>query len=504
MILTNRRHRYLTIALAGMEAAWLLPFAWLLLGYAQSSFLLSSELTNSLTHLITRSPIQITLVTLLLWVLYAVATDLINRRQINSPRRELWLMGIIIVSSLLVVRATLYATSSLFSLAWLYNTARALLFFNEGWQLETLFIVFNIILWVRVVMATGRLLTFSSVGLNFRLGLLIALIGNGILFEQIGLPVPLQFFAFFIAFGLMAVALARIDEKSMVGSHSTGALLSWPRMTMIGITVMITLGIGLIWTTFFTPQNILNVISWFGPVWRILGAALGWLFELLFWLIAPFLEWLIDAMRSLMSGVDLFQTPTDGEFGRGEPLPDSTTFSLADFLQSWPVVRYTIVIGIGLILLLFLWIFFVKPYLRDVEEDGEETEQEAADWGLDGIRSGLERLRNLARLVGKFGLSLELLEAISVENMYANLTRIARQRGYPRQPNQPPDQYLPVLMDAFPNQREGLHQLTHAYMRVHYGEQVIGGQELKRLRTTYELIYASDSQHIEPEALKSP
>jgi hypothetical protein len=86
---------------------------------------------------------------------------------------------------------------------------------------------------------------------------------------------------------------------------------------------------------------------------------------------------------------------------------------------------------------------------------------------------------------GRFGVGRHLLAAISVENLYANLCRLARRRGYGRRPAQPPDDYLPVLVEAFGGHEEALARLTTAYMRVHYGDRPIAPAELAALRADY-------------------
>jgi hypothetical protein len=94
-------------------------------------------------------------------------------------------------------------------------------------------------------------------------------------------------------------------------------------------------------------------------------------------------------------------------------------------------------------------------------------------------------LRDLAGLVGRFGLSRDLLAAVSVQNIYANLCRLGRQHGYPRRPAQPPDDYLPVLQGIFGGQADALARITAAYMRVHYGERPVSAGELAQLRADY-------------------
>ena len=89
---------------------------------------------------------------------------------------------------------------------------------------------------------------------------------------------------------------------------------------------------------------------------------------------------------------------------------------------------------------------------------------------------------------GGSGFGRDLLAAISVQNIYANLCRIGRQRGRPRLISQPPDAYLPVLAVVFPGEEERLRRITAAYMRVHYGAHPVSGEELAALREDYRVL----------------
>lgn len=466
-----------------MQVATYLPLLWLGLLYlreSQASFpALLSE--NS-------SPLVAVGVCLFLWIIYVLVADLINGQSIESPRREGYLLGAIVLSSFLLIRVSLYPTASLFDFRWIGNTFSAIFNFTDGWRAEIAVILLNLFLWVQVVLSLGRTLTFMAVGLSFRLSLLVAIIGNAFLFVATGLSLPLQLFTILLVFGLFAVAIARIDEKSIAGQHSTGAILSWDRLGLLGVAVAVALSFGLLLAQIYTPQSISTVLRWFSPLWVFIGAVVARIFSALFWLMSPLIQWFIDKVRSLTEGIELLEPERTSNSGEFESLPNAEFFSVSQFLQEWTLVRYLFVLLIIAAVAAFLWLFFVRPYLRQIEDEEESLEQESVNLGLGGLRSGLDRLRNLAKLVGRFGFSLELLDAISIENMYANLCRIARQRGYPRQPNQPPDQYISALREAFPGQGDDLQRLTSAYMRVHYGDQSIERQELNELRSLYQTV----------------
>ncbi len=120
---------------------------------------------------------------------------------------------------------------------------------------------------------------------------------------------------------------------------------------------------------------------------------------------------------------------------------------------------------------------------RNLQDEAEEVNAERVTMGGDLLGRGLDRLRNLVDLVRRYGVGSQLLAAISIQNIYANMSRLARQRGYPRPASQPPDTYLPALAEAFPGRTEEIERITSAYMRVEYGERTLEENELSSLRT---------------------
>ena len=102
-----------------------------------------------------------------------------------------------------------------------------------------------------------------------------------------------------------------------------------------------------------------------------------------------------------------------------------------------------------------------------------------------------DRLRDLANLAQRFRPGQGLLDAISVENIYANLSRTARERGFPRQPSQPATRYLPDLVRAFPGCADEATRITNAYERVHYGDRRPSAEELAQVRADYKTMQAS-------------
>lgn len=483
MLLTNRRHRILFIALAGMEVAWFLPLALTFFVWLHPN---ETPLPALLAGFGGYSPLAVFGVCWGVLLFYLLCADLLNRWRIDSPLHEATMIGTVAVTALLLVRLLIYPTLAPWNFWWLAAVVRAIFdFVPEGSAIIFLLVV-NLFLWIRVASATDRDLTFFSVGVSFRLGMLLALFGNTLLILVAGRAVEtaLTYFWLFFAFGLLAVAVARIDEKAIGAAQSTGAALPWQRFGQLLLMIGTTLVVAIEGAAFYTPVNIRTVLGWFSPLWNFLGTIVLWIFYTLFWLLVPLLERLIEFVRSLINNLEPAQP-----FEQNAPLaaapPDPMT--LSEMVQAFAIVRYCLVTGVIVAIVLLLLILFVRIRQRGVDEEMEQAAQEGLALG----GNPFNRLRNLGRLLRRYGLGPGLLAAISVQNIYANVSRLAGRRGQPRTAALSPDEYLPRLQIAFPDEREKLVRLTAAYMRVHYGDQPVEQAELLQLREDYQALQAT-------------
>lgn len=296
MLLTNRRHRTLYIALAGMEIGWMLPFILIFFDFWVSrqkpeilAQLGATESARLLAGALTAPPLVLFGVFLFTVLLYMLAADLLNRYTVMSPWRELVMVALVLVTSLLTVRIVLYPAANLTDLSWAGNFFGSMFNFTRGRRPELALILINALLWFWVASSTDREFTFFRIGLSFRMGLLMSILGGALLVVIAQQPerAAITYFLLFFGFGLIAVSLARMDEKALTADQSSGALLPWPRLAQIIATVLVTCGLGWLLAQLYSPQNIRTFLGWFSPVWRLLEAVLIRVLIAFVWMLTP-------------------------------------------------------------------------------------------------------------------------------------------------------------------------------------------------------------------------
>jgi hypothetical protein len=477
MLLSDRRRALVYLCMAGMEAAWATSFFLLFYQQMPSVWLAYAFLLGAL----------------LAWIL---VLDLLNRTQVGSPLYQVVVLGLIAATSLLILVVTPGGTAAP------PDRLAGLLAFGGGIPTGIVLALTNLFLWQRATSATSRDLSFFNVGVSFRLGLLLLVVGAALASARFGAAgassqpagqnlLPLLWLYF--AFGLLAVALARIGEKSSE-AQSAGRPLPLRRMIQLLLAVGLTLGLAGLLSQVYTAQNLSRLLVLLVPVWRLVRPLVVAVVFFLLELVSPVFDWLIAWLRAVFERgwTELLPVqppsppPSPDQPGLIERLPSGLTNALGSIL-----------LVVGILVAAVLVIGFFLLYLervrrpRPAAEDEEETaEPAAAGPGL--LDRGAQALRDLAGLVQRFGLSRQLLAAVSVQNIYANVCRMARQRGYPRHPSQPPDAYLPILTQAFSGQEEALTRITAAYMRVHYGDRAVSTDELTALRADYRTVREAD------------
>ncbi len=485
MLLSGRRRGLIFACLAGMEMAWFTPFLLLVLA-------IPSLWGSRGTPVLTPALVFVTLWASLL--LLMVTIEFLDRRQVDSPRYEIVLVTLVIVTALVAVRLVLYTTAPLTDWRWLGNTAQAVFNFHRGLRSELILVLVALFLWWRATNATSREISFFSVGFSFRLGLLLLIVGGGLLAARPGgTRSALECLWVFLTLGLIAVAVTRIEDRAANAHDSRGATLPPARLLQMVLLIGLTVGSTAVLASVYAPTSFLQLLRWTAPFWQWLGRIIAAIVEFVFVLLTPVFNWLEDVLRRLASNPQLAQNLEDilrnlrAPSLNGEPLPPPTGIPVPAWV--WTALRYGFVLLLIALAVGFVLLFVGRLRTPRPGEESERVTGEPVTFGGRAAQRGWRRLRNLARLIQRYGVGSQLLAAISVQNIYANVSRLARRHGFARRPAQPPDEYLAVLCQAFPGHDLALQRLTTAYMRVHYGDRPVSDDELSQLRADYRLLH---------------
>lgn len=463
MLLSNRRIAVLHALLAGMTATWLTPFLMLMWPVALPAWTAFFALLGSL----------------LAWMLFL---ELLSRR-FDSPQYDLLALAALVVATLLLVRVALFPGGPPWSLSWVGRAIGDAAATPRGLPRVVTLLLASLIVWQRASAATSRDLHFFGVGLSFRIGLLLLVLGGGVLGALRGVA-PVSLLWLYLVLGLSAVAVSRISQKA-IGAQSAGRILPPGRLAQALLAVGAAAGVSWLVSLAYTQGGIMRFLSLFAPVWRLVRPALLALILFLARLLEPLLAWVEALARRLMAGGQVL-TPNTGPIAgpAAEPNPVEALQRLPlEMIRDILLILLAVLAGAVLVALLLVYLERVRRGGLAGQEEEEGLERATFGGGILERTTGA--LRNAAGLLRRFGVSRNLLAAISVQNIYANLCRLGRERGAPRRPSQPPDAYLPILASVFPGGEEQLGRITAAYMRVHYGDHPVRGEELAALREDY-------------------
>ena len=460
----------LLLSLAGMEICWFTPL-FLALSRRPWGYPL---------------PLVALVLWLVVWGMMRLARFLAER-QIGFPLYEIIVVGVVVLTSLLVIRLYIHWGAPWNDWSWLVATGRALTNLLQGVSDEVIVLGTMFFLWWRAISLSQQEHSFQSVGYEFRRNVLLLIVSTLFLSYLKGREVNV-FIAPFFFFSLLAVALARVKDKSQVSGGIERPF--GPRwLVILTIASLAVLGLSWLLSHVYSVQGFRAALAWMDPLFLWMGWAAAWLVVQFLRLIGPLMEWVITALGQLLGSVELQPL----ELPALKALEEAQKQGAQGEPPAWALLlgRYlcpTLFVAAAL-LLIVIWLEYRYPRSRRVVEDERRPLWSEAGEGLDAgglVRRKWEQLRDLMVQVGRFGLGRRLYAALSVRAIYANVIRLAEQRGFPRPPARTPYEFLPTLARAFPGCDADLVQITEAYVKVHYGEVPADQEELETLRACWE------------------
>ncbi|RLC78836.1 MAG: hypothetical protein DRI61_09150 [Chloroflexi bacterium] len=447
----NWRKVSLYLLLVAMEMSWLLPWV-MALGGGIAGF----------------SPWETALVMAGVMLLALTTSYHLSRSSLNLFQQQVVIILSSLLTAFLLIRFGLYGRYPFSQMAWLEAIRASLSNAVEEFPPEVVLLFLVFYLWWRGTSLSHKSLSFHTVGFSFRLGVLMLLISTPLAFFASGFDARIPVVLFFF-FGLLALAMARIEE---VGLSSAVDWRYWVGV-LTGASVLVLVA-GSVLARVYSLRGFHTLFHWLSPISSFGGKLLFGLFVLIGRLLEPIFQWIIGLFKNLPSNVRT--RPSIIPFGGGSRVGEGVT--LPAFLQ-WVLKGLAVVLVLFLVWLAFTWVWGIRS-----QEEGEGITEERERLPRQVKIELREALKRIPRV--KLPPRLKPLPADEVRAIYANLLRLAAERGVPRQPSHTPYEYLPLLKSAFPGFQEELAAITDAYVKVRYGNLAIPASQMEYVRLCWE------------------
>jgi hypothetical protein len=377
----------------------------------------------------------------------------------------------------IALRFTLYRHYPWYSLRWV-GEMFSHLGEHRAWLQDAVLVVMVLLFWWRGLALAGRPISVEAVGYHFRAGVLLMAITVTLaarLVRWSSIPFVLGYFFL----GLVAVALTRAEE---VGRWRTGLPFPFSAGWLLAIATAagaaILIAIGLI--SLFTGENLVQVLSRLGPIWQIVSFIIAGVLTLVVILLTPLItavaNWLVQAAQNAGVEVPNLSLEPAGEVEPGE----ASNLPMIDWSPYEPILRgLLIAFAILVVALAFGQLWRARSQLGAVSTETVRGRRALGTGLADRARKGLQSL------VGQIGFLNRWYTAASIRRIYAQMVATAGRRGYPRADSETPFEYLTTLTGAWPDLSSQLGAITHAYVRVHYGELPETEEELEAIRTAW-------------------
>jgi hypothetical protein len=353
---------------------------------------------------------------------------------------------------------------------------------------EFLIIVFVLVVFWRGLSLASKYIDPISVRHNFYLGLAMFTAFIFINTLVTGETPGFMLYLFFVS-ALIALASARIFTITQLRGGATNPF-DLPWFLGIFVTTLVTVGLaGLVAWLFSGQTSIVGAIG---------SLILGIFSVLMLALISPliFLAERFLTMSPNVSGA--FQNVIDvlddlrNTFGAMA----NNLFNLFNIpsLLNWmqllkPVLLWGFVIAISIAIMYSISRWLFKERYSD--RDNLESIIEPGDLMRllrQAVQNQLAKLGQILRDRSRLRSGQRWLAAAKIRRIYARLMDLCSKLDNPRPPAHTPLEFLPALEGLFPEGKEEVRTITHAYLRVRYGELPESNQEVTMVESAWERV----------------
>jgi len=285
--------------------------------------------------------------------------------------------------------------------------------------------------------------------------------------------------ASFLVWGLMSLAIIAVANmlynQRALGKKAPSVSRHWLVVVSVAVGGVILVGWGL--GLLFSPETVAEIVRWFDPIRKAIGAALSWVLTAIVYVIFLVLEPLINWLASLIAKREMPKIElVKPLFEQLEELEQQQTATGAP--PPWGAIAAGLVVVVIIVLLIAAW----RQKRRDRITAGVDEQREYIG-NLDLFLSQLRDLFNAGRRKGR-GLFADTLDQRDprqrVRLLYRRLLLVGCAIEEPRLRGQTPTTYACRLARLNPEEGGDLQALTAAYHLVRYADEAPTPEALAR------------------------
>lgn len=328
-----------------------------------------------------------------------------------------------------------------------------------------LIVALIIFLWYRGLSIATITVTPARASFGLRVGIILqifaALMPNARIQRTVLLLLPFFFFWGLLASSMARSASLRVNREMQRSSFGAG----WIGFTALIGGVLSVIGfVAALLIAGFKFDSILAVI---GQLFISAILVIVTILEPFMRVFATIIDTILNTLFNRQGGFNVVNMIDNLKRALGEPGPQNP---LAQQLIAYSPALC--VMG-GFVMAVIVMLIMLRSRSRVALREGEERESLDNAAILNSLRATLQRgLDGLADVLGslsQFGAG-GAATAFTIRRLYARMSLLAEQQGYPRAAAQTPYEYQSAVLKAFPDFEREVALLTRAYVDVHYGE----------------------------------
>jgi hypothetical protein len=295
---------------------------------------------------------------------------------------------------------------------------------------------------------------------------------TGIVAAGLGRGFPSLESALFLFSSLIAMGGARLSSLS----HMRGGKgIPFEREWVVGLTL---LAIGLL--AFAGGVGLLAggpLSLWIGDLLSIVGRFVSRVLLLilgpLIYLLGSALAWFIRFIEPFFQGLQADPIEMTTATGMQEAIESLEEIQGVTWAPQLGSILSTALAIVSVSFLFWIILYTVRKYRRGQLTQGPQEVERIRLSGsvVDYLRALLQgRAKRAIEGISSLNPAERFIAATRIRRIYAGLLKLSARLGEPRSPSDTPLEFMETLEKILPDSQEELATITHAYLRVRYGE----------------------------------